>query len=276
MRNPWVQLYQQEHFESEIPDFDTSNDNGKYLRFKSFDHAELEAFITYSKLDHSKGTIILLHGIRAYKEHFINLSELLSKRGYNTVALDSRAHGKSGGQHCTYGINEKKDVSALISALELEDGLEGKIGVWGQSLGGAIGLQALSYDDRIAFGIIESTFTDFRTITHDYITYHAGFDIPFISDYLIDRAGMIAGFNPDKARPLESCKNIHQPILLIHGEKDRRINIKYSRANLAAIPSLDKQLIEIPDANHLNVWQSKEVKFFNLIFEFLDRTAKKV
>lgn len=242
----------------------------KKIEFKSFDNTTLIAFLTYSNLDIDKGTIILLHGIRSNKESFLELSNKLSSIGYNSIALDSRAHGESQGTHCTFGVKEKKDISELINILKTEN-ISSNIGVWGQSLGGAIGLQALGYDKRINFGIIESTFSDFKTITNDYFNYHLGFNINFLTDYLIYRSGKIAEFNPNDAKPIEYCKKINQPILIIHGNKDKRINIKYAKANFANISSSDKTFMEIENANHLNVWKIGNDEYFKRVFDFINK-----
>ena len=142
----------------------------------------------------------------------MGLSAKLSRLGYNAVAMDSRAHGSSGGQHCTFGVKEKRDISELINMLAEQENITDNIGVWGQSLGGAIGLQAMGNDERIQFGIIESTFSDFKTITHEYVNYHAGFNIRPLTNYLVYRAGKIADFDPEDAKPEKYCSNIDQVI----------------------------------------------------------------
>ena len=58
--------------------YEESGLKGRSIQFRSFDGTELSAYLTYSSLDTTKGCIILLHGIRAYKEHFIGLSKELS------------------------------------------------------------------------------------------------------------------------------------------------------------------------------------------------------
>ena len=78
----------------------------------------MSAILTYSCLDSTKGTIILLHGIRSNKSHFNDLSNYLSTNGFNSVALDLRAHGESEGKFCSFGVNEKRDVKKLIHFLE--------------------------------------------------------------------------------------------------------------------------------------------------------------
>lgn len=271
IRNPLLRIVKGNYFNSS-PKFVNNKSNGKFINFKSFDNVELSCYFTYSKLDTVKGTIILLHGIRSSKECFIGLSNKLSKLGFNTVALDSRAHGESGGVHCTFGVKEKKDISALINTLSKE-GIIGNIGIWGRSLGGAIGLQALATEKRIKFGIIESTFSDFKTITNDYFTYHTGFNSKILTSYLVYRAGKIAKFNPKDARPIKYCEKIEQPILIVHGDKDKRINIRYAKNNFSKIPSSKKEFIEIKNANHLNVWDVGGDKYFERIVKFIEENT---
>ncbi len=264
---------------SDTPPITFENDTlpGRYINFKSFDNTELSCYLTYTIKDTTKGTVILLHGIRSSKECFIKLASKLASWGYNSVALDSRAHGQSEGTHCTFGVKEKKDISALVTVLTDELNTHGKtnknIGIWGQSLGGAIALQALGSDNRLCFGIIESTFSDFKTITHDYFNFHLGLKLRPVINYLIHRAGVIADFDPEKARPLIYCHNIHQPILLVHGNADKRINIKYARANFAKTSSTRKDFIEIENANHLNIWKIGGSKYFKTVFEFMENNS---
>lgn len=156
----------------------------KKISFQSFDNLNLVAYYSYAHTKKVKGTIILLHGIRASKDRFQKLSEELNAIGFHTVALDLRAHGESEGTFCTYGYYEKKDVVSLIDHLVDKEKLD-NFGIWGQSLGGAVALQTLRIDKRIQFGIIESTFSKFRQIAHDYSRHYLGFDISFFSDYMI-------------------------------------------------------------------------------------------
>ncbi|MAX71056.1 MAG: hypothetical protein CMC76_08140 [Flavobacteriaceae bacterium] len=244
----------------------------KDLDITSFDNIKLSALLTYAAKDSAKGTLILLHGIRSSKDHFLELSTFLSKNGYNSVALDLRAHGESEGQFCTFGVKEKKDVKALMDYLIKNEDIE-DIGIWGQSLGGAVALQALGYDNRIKFGIIESTFTDYKTIVNDYFHLNTGFSFAPFSNYLANRAASIAGFDPNDAKPIKYCSNITQPILIVHGNKDDRINIKYGKQNFSKIKSSDKIFKEIESANHLNVWKVGGDNYFNEVLNFINTST---
>jgi dipeptidyl aminopeptidase/acylaminoacyl peptidase len=264
IKNPITETVKGQNIENKLPIYFTP------IEFNSFDGVNLKGFIHYTKHTPAKGTIILLHGIRSKKEHFIILSKLIAQQGYNAIALDSRGHNESEGQFCTFGVKEKKDIAQLITFLEKDNRITTNIGVWGQSLGGAIGLQAMGNDKRIKFGIIESTFTDFRTISHDYFKNNLGFNIPFFTNYLISRAGSIGDFNPEDAKPINFCKKITQPILIVHGAKDKRIDVKYGKENFNAIPSNKKQFLTIKEGNHLNINKIGGEEYFENVFNFID------
>ena len=271
VKNPFFQIYVKK--KPVIQDYEYFKLNGKYFVFDSYDGLKIRGYLaSTSKVP--KGTVILLHGIRSRKEHFAKLMKRLTDEGFNAVAIDQRAHGKSEGIHCTFGVKEKRDVTLLLDYLEDKEGVKDNIGVWGQSFGGAVALQAMSEDHRIKYGVIESTFSDFNKITHDYFTFHAGFDIALLTDYLVWRAGQIADFEPSKAGPNNCCQDVFQPVLMVHGQKDKRINISYGKENFARLASKDKTFIEVEDANHLNIWKVGGEEYFRKVLHFLNGNAK--
>lgn len=198
------------------------------------------------------------------------VTRFLAKKGYNSLALDLRAHGASSGQYCTFGVKEKYDVMAVINHLIEMENINENIGIWGQSLGAAIALQSMAIDDRIKFGIIESTFSEFRITAHDYFKFHLGFEIVPFTDYLIDRAGKISDFNPNDAIPKNYCKKIEQRVLVVHGDQDQRISIKYGRENFENISSKEKQFLTIENAAHLDVWQVGGDAYFLKVLGFIE------
>ncbi|EPR74307.1 Hydrolase of the alpha/beta superfamily [Winogradskyella psychrotolerans RS-3] len=272
-RNPIAQLFKTEKVINAQLE---SNDNSKFKRKKltiiTFDNLKLSALLTYSSLQNTKGTIILLHGSSHNKDHFLGLSEFLATNGFNSVALDSRGFGESEGQFLTYGVKETKDIQTLISQLIKDENL-GNIGLWGQSIGGAFTLQAMGMDKRIKYGIAESSYKNLKTNIQYYFKRHAGFNLELFSNYLVDRAGRIADFNPDDANPYKYSENITQPILVVHGGKDKPIPITNGKANFSRIKSIDKEFIEIESAGHSDLWETGGEDYFNSVLKFLNRQA---
>lgn len=268
INNPIVQLFT--HSEKKQNVFDSDKQLGESIEAISFDGHLLKGYLTYSKIKPAKGTVLLLHGIRSKKEYFMTRSNWLAQNGFNAVAIDSRAHGESSGQYCTFGVKEKKDVKSWVDLLIAKKEISLNIGLWGQSLGGAIGLQALAYDNRLKFGIIESTFSDFKTIATHYFEYHLGFELKWATNYLIERSGEISDFDITDAQPYKYCSEIHQPIILVHGNRDKRINIKYGKANFEQIRSLNKEFIEINNAGHLDISEIGGLSYKRKVKNFLN------
>ncbi|MGB5982768.1 MAG: alpha/beta fold hydrolase [Nonlabens sp.] len=239
-----------------------------YETIHGYGHTDLSVMTYGKKIDSVKGAVILLHGIRAGKEHFSEKMKWLYENGFRAYAMDLRAHGSSDGKFTTFGVKERHDVSALVDYVD-KSGFE-NIGIWGQSLGAAVAMQSMGIDKRIDYGIIESTFTDFRTITHDYTHFHLGTNFKPLTNYLIDRSGKMADFEPENASPFESAAQINQPILMVHGNEDQRIDISYGRENFSNLASEQKNFIEIDGANHLNVWKIGGEPYLNQVLKFMN------
>ena len=84
------------------------------------------------------------------------------------LAYDSRAHGESGGDACTYGFYEKKDLSRAIDRLG-----GGPVLAFGISLGAAVALQSAADDPRIARVVAVSAFSDLRTVAAERAPFFA-------------------------------------------------------------------------------------------------------
>jgi uncharacterized protein len=217
-------------------------------------------------------TLITLHGIGNCKECCFGRAASLWTAGYNVVLMDLRAHGESGGEYCTYGYYEKRDMQAVVDYL-LEQDSTTKIGILGHSLGGAVAMQALAAEPRLQFGIIESTFADYRQIVYDY--QQRMFKIPAraIADNSIARAAEKAKFEPDSIRPSEAARRIHQPMLIVHGDADEKIKIEYGRLNFDNLATTDKQWYVVPNGDHSNVARMGGTAYQTVLMQFLKRVA---
>src|SRR5437867_1310090 len=60
--------------------------------------------------EQARGTIVYLHGIADNRSSASGIIHRLTSRGFDIVVYDSRAHGESQGDVCTYGYFEKEDL----------------------------------------------------------------------------------------------------------------------------------------------------------------------
>ena len=201
-------------------------------------------------IGHRRGTLIYLHGIADNRASGVGVLERFQKRGFDVIAYDSRAHGQSGGDACSYGVFEKQDLHRV-----LDTAAPGHIVLLGGSLGAAIALQEAAGDSRVSTVIAADCFSDLRTVATERAP-------SFFTSGAIEKAFSIAQqkghFQIDAASPLEAARSIKIPVLLIHGEADHDTPPDHSRRLFAAL-SGPKRLILVPGAAHGRSLGGKDV-----------------
>ena len=90
-----------------------------------------------------RGTLIYLHGVADNRASGAGVIERFRKRGFDVVAYDSRAHGESDGDACTYGFYEKQDLRRVLDSVGV-----GPIVLVGCPLGAAVALQLAADEPR--------------------------------------------------------------------------------------------------------------------------------
>jgi alpha-beta hydrolase superfamily lysophospholipase len=198
-------------------------------------------------------------------------AQYLTENGFNVVVYDARAHGESGGIYCTYGFIEQKDVSRAIDEIVKRYQNKGKFAVFGSSYGGAVALQAMANESRIACGVVESTFATLHDAVQDYATQMFVFFPEFLTSRVLKNAGEIARFNPELVQPEFVAREIHQPVRLVHGTDDKKISIKYGERIYRNLGSSHKEWVAVPGGDHLNLWKVDQGRYQKGSLEFLKK-----
>lgn len=246
----------------------------EHFQFRVTDSIELDALFVPATTEVPRANLMMLHGVGSCKEVYLGSVAVLVKMGYNVMLWDQRAHGKSGGKFLTYGYFEKHDVSKAIDWLEARNpGLP--TGIYGNSMGGAVALQSLAHDDRLKFGLIESTFTDLASVSNAYGQRMGGIPLPWwLTNYVVRRAGEIADFEPFTVRPIDAAKEITQPVQLIHGNADRNINISNAHALFEALASNEKDFYIVEGGDHADLWAVGKEPYQEALFGFFRRMVE--
>ncbi len=242
------------------------------LRFTASDgESQLSAW--FIPADSPIGTIIYLHGVGDNKMSGLLLAKAFHDHHFHVLVYDSRAHGESGGRHCTYGYHEKYDVQKavdLVRSIGAEKKIVvGNIGVFGTSMGAAIALQAASIEPRIRAVVSEASFATLRQITVDYQKRLMRLPWHFLRNIAMKRSETIGQFKHRQVSPLAAVSNIHAPIFFIHGIEDRFIKYQYTQ-ELFITANEPKELWFVAGAHHSDVhdigkkeYEDKIVRFFS-------------
>ena len=188
-----------------------------------------------------RGTLIYLHGAADNRVSSVAAIQRFRPLGFDVVAYDSRAHGDSGGDICTYGFFEKQDLRRVLDATDA-----GPIVLMGGSLGAAVAIQSAVDNPRVSAVVAAETFSDLRTIA----TERAPF---FFTRGTIARAFEVAErqgrFDVDAVSPVVAAARIDVPVLVIHGDADRETPPDHARRVFEALHG-PKRLIMVPGAQH--------------------------
>jgi alpha-beta hydrolase superfamily lysophospholipase len=190
---------------------------------------------------HRRGTLIYLHGSADNRASGVQIAERFLERGFDALLYDSRAHGESEGNACTYGYYERRDLSRAIDLLRVRP-----IVVLGVSLGGAVALQAAAEDSRISAVVAVASFSDLRTVARErapFVASQADIEAAF------RLAEEQAHFEVDEAGPLKAAGRIRVPVLLVHGDADAETPPAHSERLFEAL-HCEKRLLLVPGAGH--------------------------
>jgi alpha-beta hydrolase superfamily lysophospholipase len=219
----------------------------------------------------ARGTVIYLHGVSECMIVGLPMAKTLHERGFNLFLYDSRRHGSSGGQYCTYGFYEKHDVSTVINYLERRTDLQlGNIGVFGSSMGAAIAIQAAAIDKRVRAVVAESGFASLRTVFDDYQKRMIKMPWHYLRNLVIKRSEHLAHFKANAVSPLEAIQAIHVPVFILHGTADDRIKYQYSELLYAKAHS-PKELWLISGAKHNDIAEVGGEEYTRRILEFFQK-----
>ena len=188
-----------------------------------------------------RGTIVYLHGIADNRGSGVGAIHRFTAQGFDVVAYDSRGHGLSEGEICTYGYFEKADLRAVMETLS-----EGPVILIGTSLGAAVALQAAALDPRVSGVIAAEVFSDLETVARERAPF-------FLTDRIVRKAFVIAekrgSFRIADVSPVEAARYVRVPVLLVHGAADAETAPAHSVRVYDALAG-PKRLILVEGAGH--------------------------
>ena len=190
------------------------------------------------------GAVIYLHGIADNRSSAAGVVDRFVSRGFDMIAYDSRAHGVSGGEHCTYGFYEKLDLRRVIDQVGAD-----YVILIGHSLGAAVALQTAAIEPRIRAVVAASSYADLRTIATERAPF---FFTQGAIDGAFKRAEQDGHFRVDEVSPVNAAASIAVPVFIIHGEADRNTASSHSQRIYAALRG-PKKLLLVPGAGHNDV-----------------------
>ena len=214
---------------------------------------------------------IQFHGYRGSGvRDFCAAHAICMEMGINTLVVDQRAHGLSGGNTMTFGILERYDCLCWTKYAQERFGSHREIFLSGVSMGAATVLMAsaLPLPENVAGIIADCPYSTPGAIIRKVIS-----DVRFPAMVLYPFVGLGAlifgGFRVWEESAVHAVSRTKIPILLIHGSEDKYVPPEMSAAiyNKCA----GQRFLEIfPGAGHGGCCATDPVRYEKILRSFMD------
>lgn len=195
------------------------------------------------------------------------------KQGCNTLLIDQRAHGNSGGRTITFGVKERLDALAWVNYAVERFGAETKIFLSGISMGAATVLMAsdLPLPENVIGIIADSPYSSPKEILKK-VCGDMKLPVDLIYPFLWLGALLFGHFRI-RGGAEESVRNAKVPLLILHGEGDGFVPCEMSKK--IAGGAADATYVTFEGADHCLGYVVSPRKYEEAILAFLDKCLKK-
>jgi fermentation-respiration switch protein FrsA (DUF1100 family) len=219
--------------------------------------------------------IIAQHGYGGDRGDLVYEAAFLHNSGYGVLLSSCRAHDQNEGELVTFSYYETLDMEAWHQYLLSRDDVDpARIGILGESMGGAISIRYTAQNEGIralattsAFALTErtvETMVQYKVDPPTWIT-------PIIADFMLFWIEREWGFSADALDTEASISTISpRPVLIMQGGKDDHINVDNGQLLYEAAGE-PKQLWFVPEAGHVNLELFRPDEYQDQVLTFFDQ-----
>lgn len=240
------------------------------VSFSTDDGIDLVAW--WMPADAARGIVIVLHGYGDSKNQSLAVAPFLHDAGYSVLAPDMRAHGESGGDHTTVGLDEVADVQAALRYVqERQPEAPEKLAFLGFSMGAATALNAAPTYKIVDAVIADSAFATLTNIASNSITHFTDLPkYPFGPLSVRIASVMVKQDIADNA-PIASAARGSAPILVIQGLDDTIAFPHDDGEAIASVAPGGSELWLVPGATHVQAHAIAPAEYEARVLAFLEK-----
>lgn len=222
-------------------------------------------------IQNSRGTVLLLPGIRANRLSMVERARFLRRANYSVLLIDFQATGETTGDHITFGWKESRDVLAAINFVH-QTNPTGPVAIIGSSLGGVAALLAtppLTVDALV----LEEVYPTIEIATRNRMENYLGAFGRTLTPLLLSQLQWLLGISVSQLRPVEHIEHVECPMFIISGENDRNTRPNDTRM-LVERARNPKEVWFVPNVGHVDLHRAARQEYEMRVLAFLAKIGK--
>lgn len=236
------------------------------VELRTQDGVNLRAW--WSQHPEPKGVVLLTHGYIMNRSEMSPVGAWFFGRGYSMLALDFRAHGRSGGNRTTLGYIERFDVLAAVEWIRQEcPGLP--LVVVGSSMGAAAAAMAMGYENApIDALVLDSAYSRLDYAILGWWRFLGGKTLETMLYPSVWIGGLIMPFKLREADVANAlAMRPETPTLILHGDCDDLATPSEAKRNQEA--AANGTLVWFDRCGHSEGRMIHPERYFGALGEFL-------
>ena len=195
----------------------------------------------------SRGIVLLAHGWSRNRDRMTNRARLFGEWGFTTIYHSARDHGGSSPKKIVNGPMFARDIATVL------DWVGEPVILYGHSMG-AVGasLAAAENPDRVRLLFLEGCYAHTRPALAQLYCWFNPFFGRVIAPLMLVWMDWLYGVRLDSTSPARVVSGLPMPVMLIHGERDRRFPLEMARELYCAFTHPEVELYVGPGAGHSN------------------------
>jgi fermentation-respiration switch protein FrsA (DUF1100 family) len=220
-------------------------------------------------------TVMIQHGSPGGRQDGLVEAAFLNKHGYNVLLGSFRAHDDSDGVEISFGYQEMKDITAWHRHLLQRQDLDAeRIGIFGESMGGAVAIRYAAANQGIAAVAVASAPAVMDEVVAMMVSAEVRaprWSVAALSRLFVFWAERRTGCTAGDIDPLPHARAISpRPLLIIHGGAENRVPVEHGRLLYEAAGE-PKAFWFVPEAGHVNFELFRPAEYERQVVGFFDK-----
>ncbi len=171
----------------------------------------------------SRGTVIFAHGWGRNRDRMVSRARYFGRWGFTTVIHSARDHGQSSPRRFMNAVKFAEDIESVLKWVEKPVVLYGH----SAGAGGAV-IAASRNPEQIKLLLLEACYADTKEALLSLYRWFNPFFGTLFGPMILFWMNLFYHNRLDAVSPERLARSIRIPVMLIHGEKDRRFPLEFA------------------------------------------------